>query len=164
MNSITIRPATKKDVPFLWEMLYESIHVAEGKEKPDRNIVFHPSIAKYLENWGREGDFALVAVNESGEPVGSITLRFFKQADKGYGYVNDETPELGMAILPAYRGQGIGTALMKALVEYGRAAGIQAISLSVDPSNPAMSLYKRTGFKEVGIEGTSITMLLLLQA
>ena len=40
--------------------------------------------------------------------------------------------------------------------------GINKISLSVDPNNPAMKLYKRFGFKEVGMEGTSITMIVNL--
>lgn len=70
--------------------------------------------------------------------------------------------ELGMAILSEYRGKGIGTELMRTTLEQARVMGVPAISLSVDPNNPAIHLYKRFGFEEVGIEGTSVTMLLKL--
>jgi ribosomal protein S18 acetylase RimI-like enzyme len=160
MIEYTIRSITKQDIPFLWETLYESIFTPEGQEPPSRNIIKHPSISKYVKDWGRTGDFGLIAMNNSGESIGSITIRYFKKDNKGYGYVNDETPELGLAVLSKYRGQGIGTALIKSLLEQGKTMGIKAISLSVDPNNPAMNLYKRFGFNEVRIEGTSVIMLL----
>lgn len=160
MVEYTIRSITKQDIPFLWETLYESIFTPEGQVPPSRNIIKHPSISKYVKDWGRAGDFGLIAMNNSGESIGSITIRYFKKDNKGYGYVNDEIPELGLAVLSEYRGLGIGTALIKTLLEQGKTMGITAISLSVDPNNPAMNLYKRIGFNEVRIEGTSVIMLL----
>ena len=42
-----------------------------------------------------------------GGPIGAAWLRLLKGDERGYGHVDDETPELGMAVLPAYRGRGV---------------------------------------------------------
>nr|WP_254777327.1 GNAT family N-acetyltransferase [Paenibacillus sp. cl6col] len=92
--------------------------------------------------------------------MGSITVRYFSEDKPGYGFVSSEVPELGMAILPAYRGQGLGSALMKKLFAGLSEQGVERVSLSVDPDNAAaVKLYQRFGFKAVGEVGTSITML-----
>lgn len=155
-----IRPITEQDIPFLWITLYESLHVPEGKEPFSPDIVHEPSISKYVEDWGREGDLGYIAENAAGEPIGSITVRYFREGNPGFGYVSSEVPELGMAILPAYRGQGLGTSLMKQMFAGLREQGIDRVSLSVDPGNTAaVKLYQRFGFKPVSEVGTSITML-----
>ncbi|MCJ8013248.1 GNAT family N-acetyltransferase [Paenibacillus sp. KQZ6P-2] len=156
----TIRLITEQDVPFMWEMLYESMYVPEGQEPFNRDILRDPSIAKYAENWGRAGDIGLIAVTDEGEPLGTITTRFFQEDNQGYGYVGADVPELGMALSQTHRGQGIGTALMQALFEELHKNGIARVSLSVDPNNTAaVKLYQRFGFEKVGMAGTSITMV-----
>ncbi|SET94176.1 GNAT family N-acetyltransferase [Paenibacillus sp. NFR01] len=162
MTAYIIRSVNEQDITFLWEMLFESIYTPEGQEAANRDIINNPSLSKYVEGWGREGDRGYIAVNDLGDSLGSITLRYFNKDNKGYGYVNDETPELGMAIRAEHRGRGIGTELLKTLLEQAKIEGINSISLSVDPNNPAIRLYKRFGFKEVGMEGTSITMMVNL--
>lgn len=68
-----------------------------------------------------------------------------------------------MALLKEYRGNGIGTSLMNELFKEAKQRGIRRLSLSVDPGNiPAVKLYERFGFKEVGKVGTSITMVVEL--
>jgi ribosomal protein S18 acetylase RimI-like enzyme len=63
-----------------------------------------------------------------------------------------------MAILPAYRGKGIGTKLMQEICTLASINGYKTISLSVDPSNPALRLYERFGFQKIGVDGTSWDM------
>ncbi|MEM7534310.1 MAG: GNAT family N-acetyltransferase [Chloroflexota bacterium] len=159
----TIRPATVNDVPFLWEMLYESIYVPEDKPQPDRALLQEPAFAHYLTDWGeRDGDVGLIAINTDNiEPIGAVWTRLFPIDDPGWGFVDAQTPELGIAIRPTYRGQGIGTTLLTALIAQmtGR---FPALSLSVDPENPAMNLYTRLGFAVVGASGTSLTMQKML--
>lgn len=156
----TIRPVTLHDIPFLWDMLYESLFVPEGGEPFSRDILQDPYISKYVEGWGREGDFGFIAVTPEGEPIGSITARFFSEENQGFGYAGNDTPELGMAILPQYRGRGIGTSLIKHLFEEAKTRNISKLSLSVAPDNEAaMKLYQRFGFKEIGMVGTSLTMV-----
>ncbi|WP_438347988.1 GNAT family N-acetyltransferase [Paenibacillus sp. FA6] len=160
MNIYTIRPIVEQDVPFLWDMLYESLYVPEGQEPFSREVMKEPFISKYVDNWGKEGDMGYIAVNSEGQSIGSITIRYFSEENKGYGYINPDVPELGMALMPEYRGKGIGTALLKRLFEGMREMEIMRISLSVDPNNlAAVKVYQRFGFKEVGMVGTSITMV-----
>lgn len=160
----TIRPVTEQDISFLWEMLYESLYVPEGKEPFQRNIIHEPFLAKYVEGWGRDGDKGFMAVNSEGQSVGAITIRYYSEENKGFGYVADDIPEVNLALRLAYRGQGIGTALLETLLLSLKESGVARVSLSVDPGNvPAMRQYRRHGFNPVGAVDTSITMQALLQ-
>ncbi|HCW24227.1 MAG TPA: hypothetical protein DGX96_11610 [Lachnospiraceae bacterium] len=63
---------------------------------------------------------------------------------------DDKTPSLALALVPGVRGHGIGTALMKRMFEELKKRGYETVSLSVQKSNPAMHLYDRLGFVQVG--------------
>lgn len=156
---VSIRLATKADREFLWEMLYQAIYTPEGEPKPSRDILKEPQIAQSLDGWGREGDTALIAVDSDNKPVGAVWVRLFDETNKTYGYIDSQTPLLGMALLPEYRGKGIGTALLGEMLRITKEAGYGAVSLSVNPKNPALNLYRRLGFKKVGIDGTSWNMM-----
>ncbi|WP_160036944.1 GNAT family N-acetyltransferase [Paenibacillus sp. An7] len=159
----SIRPVTEQDVPFLWDMLYESLYVPEGKEPFNRNVIKEPFLSKYVEDWGREGDLGYIAVNDEGLPLGSITARFFNEDNKGFGFVGNDVPELGIALKEEYRGIGIGKALLQMLIDVLKEKEIKKVSLSVAPDNiAAMKLYQGFGFKEVGMVDTSVTMVLEL--
>ncbi len=59
--------------------------------------------------------------------------------------------DLGMFVLPEWRGKGVGTALMEAALEYARARGAYKISLEVWPHNTAaITLYEKFGFEREG--------------
>lgn len=153
---------TADDQAFLWETLYLSLYVREGEKPFDREVVNEPHLAKYVEDWGQAGDVGYIAINDLQQPIGTVTARVLPEDNQGYGYIDDVTPELELAVLDEYRGQGVGTALMQALLTELRQQQIAQVSLSVDPSNPVVRLYERLGFQEVGTVGTSITMLLVL--
>src|SRR5512133_2100171 len=131
-KSFTIRPLTPQDEPFLWEMLYAAIYVPEGQAPPPRSILQSPELAHYVRQWGQKpGDLGvLAALNASNQPVGAAWLRTFSRLDPGYGFVDEQTPELSVALLPAYRGQGLGSTMLKVLLE-GAAQIFTAVSLSV---------------------------------
>jgi len=153
-----IRPITQDDRCFLREMLYQAIHVAAGAEPPPRDILLRPELRRYAENWGRTHDLGFVAVDSlMSASIGAAWLRLLVGAEKGYGYVDDATPELTVAVVPEYRGQGIGTQLLSELLATAR-AHYQSVSLSVSPDNPALRLYQRVGFETVGTCGTSLVM------
>lgn len=138
-------------------MLYESLYVPARREPFSRAILEHPDVSKYVEGWGREGDLALIAEHDAAN-VGAAWLRLLKGSAGGYGYVNDETPELSVALLPAYRRQGLGTALLTRLLEQA-ALRYEAVSLSVSSENPAEKLYERLGFVKVSEDDASAIML-----
>ncbi|MFD2444610.1 GNAT family N-acetyltransferase [Bacillus sp. CGMCC 1.16607] len=163
MVEYQIRLGTEKDEDFLWDMLYEAIYVPEGHPKPPRDILDDPKIQCYVKSWGRKGDLSFIAVDSKNTPIGAIWIRLFKEENKTYGFVNENTPILSMAVLSNYRGKGVGTLLLESLIKEAKLKGITAISLSVDPNNPALNLYTRFGFKKVGIDGTSWDMVSELQ-
>jgi len=82
-------------------------------------------------------------------------MRFFEQNDPGYGFVDEQTPELSIGVLDGFRGRGIGRMLMQAAMD----AADGALSLSVEDGNGAIRLYKEFGFVPVGRVGGSTTML-----
>lgn len=63
----------------------------------------------------------------------------------------------------AWRGQGIGETLLRAVEECARAEGIRALSLSVESDNYAVGLYERIGFRVIERSGGALTMLLRLR-
>lgn len=161
---VVLREALSSDQALLNEMLYHSLYVAPGQEPFSRDILQDPKVNKYAAGWGRPGDLAFIAFNsETRNALGAAWLRLLKGDERGYGYVDDDTPELAVAVVPGYRGQGVGSALLERLLE-AAAARHRSVSLSVSEDNPATKLYERLGFKLVGREGTSLTMLKHLQA
>ena len=113
-------------------MLYQAVYVAPDQSPPARSIVHDPALARYVQNWGTQvGDVGLVAVCH-GVPAGAAWMRLFTAAEPGYGFVNELTPELSIAMLPEHRGKGIGSMLLEQLLK-----DVPVVSLSCDPANPA---------------------------
>ena len=139
-------------------MLYQALYVAEGQPPFPRDIVEHPNLRRYVEGWGQMGDLGCLAVEETTrQPVGAAWLRLLTGTNRGYGYVDDETPELTIAVLPAYRGQGRGRRLLEWLLAAAQSR-YKAVCLSVSAGNPALRLYRRLGFQTVTMDGESVTM------
>lgn len=157
MKNIEIRALTKEDESFLWDMLYQAIYVPEGQAPPPREIVYQPSLSCYVAGWGREGDCGFLASDANGQSIGAVWLRLAQDDCHGYGYVDSDTPELSMALLPDYRGKGIGTQLFERL--FNSPCMHPRVSLSVSAKNPARRLYERVGFAEVAQSGDSLTMI-----
>lgn len=153
-----IRRLRPSDQPLLWEMLYQSLHAPEGSPPFPRDVVERPEVARYVSGWGRAGDMGFVAVDVGGEPIGAAWLRLLRGDERGYGYVDDETPELGMAVLPGHRGRGVGSELLGRLLESAGAV-YRAVCLSVSADNPAVRLYVRAGFEPAPGRGGSLTMV-----
>lgn len=157
LEGITIRELTTEDEPFLWEMLYQAIYVPKGQAPPPWEIVHQPNLACYVEGWGRDDDCGLLARDSEKRPVGAVWLRFAQDDCHGYGYVDDDTPELSIALLPDFRGKGIGTQLFEHL--FDSPCTLRRVSLSVSANNPARRLYERVGFVEVEQNGDSLTLI-----
>jgi len=118
-----------------------------------------PDFAHYFTGYDPSRDGGLLAVDGEG-PVGVAWVRFLPADDPGYGFVSEDVPELTMAVEPRGRGRGIGTALLTRLLAAGRSAGWPGVCLSVEDGNTgARILYERVGFRTVGRNGDSDTML-----
>ena len=154
-----IRLVTPEDEPFLWEMLYLAVFVPPGGPPLPREIVHHPNLARYVHRWGREHDLGVVALHPTQEePIGAAWLRLWTPDDRGYGYLDAETPELSMGVLPAYRRRGVGSRLLEHLLQAAE-EHYRAVSLSVAADNPALRLYRQFGFVVVGASGPSLIMM-----
>ncbi len=136
-----IRPAGPGDVRFLSDMLRHAYYWHVG-EDPDRPV------SRYVRGWGRPGDAGVVAVEGAG-PVGAAWYRLFHASEAGFGFVDERTPELTIAVVPSRRGRGIGKELLTGLLERARRDGFEAISLSVDPGSSQEEFYRRFGFEPV---------------
>jgi ribosomal protein S18 acetylase RimI-like enzyme len=151
---MVIRRGGRQDVRFLRDMLHHAYYWRERSpgEGPG-------PVALYVKGWGRPGDTALIAVDE-GFPVGAAWYRLFRRDHPGYGFVDEETPELAIAVVPSCRGRGIGEALLDALIEKAHSESYGAVSLSVEKGNDALlGFYEKHGFTRVHEDGgDSVTM------
>ena len=142
----TIRSLETGDEAFLWQMLFYAAHMHEEAGKTVADAQQNPDLAKYVTNWGRPGDLGLIAEqNDTHAPLGAVWVRLYLGDDKAYSPTADDTPELAMAVLPAYSGRGIGTRLLQQFLAIAR-PHYPAVALNVRADNPALRLYQRLGF------------------
>lgn len=140
-----LRPLKQEEYSLLEDFLYDAIFVPVGEEALPRSVLLEPSIQNYYQDFGRAHDYCLVAEQE-GKLLGAVWARVLSGPVKGYGYVDEHTPELAISVQNEFRGMGIGTALLRAMLDLLQRAGYGQISLSVQKENPAADLYKRLGF------------------
>lgn len=155
---IRYRPLIPQDEVYLWEMLYLALFAPPGAPPLPRVALEQPEIRCYVAAWGKQTDSGWLAIDATARPIGAAWLRLLTGEHQGYGYVNDNTPELSIAVEPEHRGRGVGTALMTRLLATAQTR-YPAISLSVTANNPARRLYQRLGFIDVGRHGDAWTMV-----
>ena len=150
----TTRRATAADLPFLEEVF---VIAADWNPEAVKGAEFwhaDPTFQKYLAGFPRDTDLGFIAERE-GQDVGAVWSRYFTAADPGYGFVAEDIPELSIGVVAGRRGEGIGRALLNAML----AASPVSLSLSVEDGNPAEELYRKSGFVPVGRVGNATTML-----
>jgi ribosomal protein S18 acetylase RimI-like enzyme len=159
------RLSARADPAFLAEMLYEAVNWRDdgAEERPALDAVLaQPQNARYVADWGRSGDNAVLALDRRDEPVGAAWYRHFKADAPGYGFVAADVPELAIAIFPEFRRQRVGSLLLGALIARAGSQGERALSLSVHEENPSRRLYAKYGFEVVTRTDNTLTMLLEL--
>ncbi len=151
----TFREIAAGERALLDRFLYEAIFVPPGVPAPPRSILERPELQVYVADFGARADDFGLAAQLDGRTVGAAWARRMRD----YGYVDDGTPSLAIALLPEYRGRGIGTALLGALLRRLREKGYRQVSLSVQTDNPAVRLYRRAGFVPVAQKGPEAVMV-----
>ena len=106
-------------------------------------------IGRYVDGWGRAGDTVLIAM-DGGHRVGAGWIRLFRETAPGYGFIDERTPELTVAVVPSRQGEGIGQQLLRGLLERAQADAYRAVSVSVEKNHPEVALYEEQGFEHVG--------------
>jgi GNAT superfamily N-acetyltransferase len=156
---VNIRPTTPQDAEFLKTMLYEAARWnPDWPTEPIETVLAEPVLVRYHEGWGRPGDGGAVAELDE-VPIGAAWYRQFTPDAPGYGFVDEKTPELSIAVQPLHRRKGIGEALIRAAKVQAREEGFQAVSLSVAVHNRSRMMYQRSGFEKVAEDGDSWTMV-----
>lgn len=155
---IRIREIKPSENPQLEVFLYEAIYIPDGHEKIDKEIIRLPELWRYIKDFGQENDICLVAETDN-QLIGAIWTRIYPTNERGYGYVDSETPELSMSVLKEYQRKGVGTGLLKKMMDKLKEHEFEQVSLSVDLQNYAVRLYQKIGFVISESDGKSAIMI-----
>ena len=134
--------------PLLEDFLYEAIFVPKGFEGViPRTVVFDdPKCRAAFEGFGMLPDDRAVVAEADGKVIGACWVRTTDE----YGHIDDATPSFSISLFKPYHDRGIGTAMMRSMLDELRGAGYDRASLSVQKENPALRFYERLGFRIVG--------------
>jgi len=145
MQEYIIREMRVDEYYLLEDFLYEAIFQKDENKLLPREVIKHPSLNVYIEDFGaRPHDYCLCA--EIGEKVaGAVWVRVIN----GFGRVDNETPEFAISLYKEYRGRGIGTALMANMLKLLGEKGYKKTSLAVQKDNYALRMYEHLGFQRI---------------
>ena len=150
---LAVRALGPADQSRLWDFLHLSLWDPPPAPLRPREILEHPQVRIYAADWGLRGDVGVVGeLAGEPEPVGACWMRLLR--GEGLAYVDDETPQLGIALLPRFRGRGFGRRLMQAALAAARSHGYRQVALTVHPGNPAIALYESCGFEKADLRRT----------
>jgi Acetyltransferases len=162
MGKVLIREIRENEIDILEDMLYESIYQPDKQNPIPRSVLNVPEVYAYIKDFGkREDDYCLVA-ESNGEIIGAVWVRIISGEIKGYGNIDNETPEFAISLFKEYRNRGIGTRLMIGMIDYLKKSGYRKASLSVQKENYAVALYKKVGFEIIDENENDYLMLLIL--
>lgn len=137
-----IRPIKKNEIMLLTEFLYEAIFQKDSNNLAPRTIIQDSSLWIYIEEFGTKKDDHCFVAEIDGKIVGAVWVRCIK----AFGHIEDNVPEFALSTYPQYRGKGIGTALMRKMLEHLKSYGYSKTSLAVQKDNYAVEMYQKIGF------------------
>ena len=140
---LTLRPETQADLPFRFQLFirsrppeWDQVYLPIEELTQLMNQQFWAQTETYLARFP-EARFDIIELN--GEPIGRIVVN----------RPGDCIHIVDQAISPQLRNQGLGTAVMRSLMEEAAADGL-FMTLKVSNANdPSMKLYSRLGFEPV---------------
>ena len=144
--TIRLRPIVKEDLDLLFR-IYASTREEEMAQVPWSNsdkdkflrMQFQLQTDHYEKHYP-QARFEIILLDE--EPAGRL---YVDRRDKEIRIVD-------IALLPSFRGQGIGSSLLHELIEESDNTG-KPVSIHVEQYNPAKRLYERLGFRPIGEVG-----------
>ncbi len=137
---------TAADMPFL-ALLYRTTREAELAQTPwsesEKRAFIDMQFRAQHEHYQKHYPDALwLIVEQAGRAVGRLYLERWET----------EHRIIDIALMPAVRGRGMGGAILRDLLEEAAAEG-KSVGIHVEKLNPAMSLYRRLGFRPVEDKG-----------
>ncbi len=138
-----IRPIAEGEEGLLEDFLYEAIFVPDGMSAPPKSIINRPELQVYITDFGKKKDDIGLFAEADNKPVGAVWVRIMND----YGHIDNATPSFAISLYKAYRGFGIGTALMKEMLRILKDIGYKQASLAVQKANYAVKMYQKVGFE-----------------
>lgn len=144
---LVVRLAQERDIPGLIGLINQlAVEATLLFVMPIDPVSGADDLRQFLQVTVTSGNNAVLVATVGEQLVGLAT------ATGGAHPAKRATVEIGIGILEAYRGRGIGRALMAGVEDWARIAGIHRLQLPVVCTNePAIALYRKSGFS---IEGT----------
>ena len=142
---IILREIRESEYCLLKDFLYEAIFIPEGVEPPAKEITEQPELKLYYEDFGTGRADRCIVAEDDGRVIGAVWTRIMND----YGHVDDDTPSFAISLYKEYRGKGIGTELMKQMLELLGKDGFKRASLAVQKANYAVRMYEKVGFRTV---------------
>lgn len=142
MTQYNIREIRPQEIPLLEDFLYEAIFIPTGVTPPPKSIVKNEDLQVYVRDFGRLPDDKCLVAEADGRIVGAVWCRVMDD----YGHVADGIPSLAISLYKEYRNKGIGTDLLRQMLQLLRQAGYKQVSLSVQKANYAAKMYLKAGF------------------
>lgn len=149
-----IREIRENEYYILSEFLYEAIFIPVGMEKLPKAIIEQPELQVYIADFGKSDDWCLVAEVKE-KIVGAVWVRIMND----FGHIDDETPSFAMSLYEEYRNMGIGTELMRDMLEFLKNKGYKQTSLSVQKANYAVRMYQKAGFEVIDVNEEEYIMV-----
>lgn len=140
-----IRELEKDEYHLLKEFTYQAIFQRDEANPIPRSVLDDPQVKAFYKDFGREGDECLVAIVD-GKLAGAAWTRIIAGETKGFGNIDENTPEFAVSLFYEYRGLGIGTKLMQRMLELLEGKGHKCATLAVQKDNYAVKMYKKLGF------------------
>src|SRR5512140_3622929 len=111
-QAFSLRPIEPADQPVLWDILYEALWDPPTISRRPRSVLSNAFIAVYVRDWGAHpADLGFLALAPDASVAGAIWSRLLLPPLQGGSFLDETTPQLGIAVFPAFQRQGIGTAL-----------------------------------------------------
>ena len=145
MKGNVIREIRSGEIPLLNDFLYEAIFIPEGVATPPRSIIENEDLQVYVRDFGKKADDRCLVAEVGGRIVGAVWTRIMND----YGHIADGIPSLAISLYKDYRNQGIGTELLRKMLQLLRRDGYPQVSLSVQKANYAFRMYQKAGFEVV---------------
>ena len=148
---ITLRPATDEDYGFM-RRLYGSTREEEMKQFPfdeaQKARFLDQQFAAQFEHYGiHYPTCERNIIEKDGQPIGRLWIDEWRA----------EIRLVDIALMPEWRGAGIGSTLLNDVLARGRALR-KPVTIHVEAYNPALRLYRLLGFQHVDTNGVYYLM------
>ena len=155
-----IRKIREDEYRLLDDFIYEAIFIPEGVEPPPKTIINQPDLQVYIKDFGKEKDDICFVAEAYGKVIGAVWVRDMND----YGHIADGVPSFAISLYKEYRNFGIGTKLMRTMLEELKSRGYERTSLAVQKANYAVRMYKNVGFNIVDENDEEYIMVCELNA